>query len=119
MPICEAVEPVSRSRHAASVVYKKKTVAYGYNRLKSHPFHNKFTKNDDAIYLHAETDAIKNALKKIDQDTLKKCTLYVMRLDLNDQIAFSKPCPGCQRAIANFGIKNVVYTLNGGGYELL
>lgn len=119
LPICEAVEPVARSRHAAAIVYKKKIVAYGINRLKTHPFHQQFSKNEDSIFLHAETDAIKNALKKISQNDLKKCSLYVMRLDLNDKHALSKPCIGCQKAIATFDIKNVLYSLNGGGFEFL
>lgn len=118
-PVCDSVEPVSRSRHAAAVVYKRKVIAYGINRLKTHPFHQQFSKNDQSIFLHAETDAIKNALKKIDQETLKRCTLYVMRLDLNDKVALSKPCEGCQKAIATFDIKNVVYSLDGDGFEVL
>ena len=64
--MAEAVPAAShrglRARLAACVVYKRDIVSFGINQLKSHPFQAKFSKNEDSIFLHAETDAIKNAL---------------------------------------------------------
>ncbi|NDB61641.1 hypothetical protein EB001_24855, partial [bacterium] len=51
----------SNIRFAAAVVYRNKIVSVGYNRRKSHPFQAKFAKNPEAIFLHAEVHAIKNA----------------------------------------------------------
>ena len=67
------------ARHAAAIVYKNQIVAYGVNQNKSHPFHSRFSEHDDAIFLHAETDAIKNALRRISENELEKASLYVCR----------------------------------------
>jgi hypothetical protein len=92
----------------------------GFNKKKSHPFQRKFSKHEEAIYLHAEIDAIKNALKNVDAETISKSTLYIMRVKYEDMNAkrfvrgLSKPCEGCSRAIAQFGIKKVYYTTEEG-----
>ncbi len=116
------VEPVARTRFASAVVYRKDVVAFGINQKKSHPFMIPFTKNEDAIFLHAEVDAIKNALKEMDD--LSRCSLYVLRIKKdNDRktniCGLAKPCIGCMRAISTFGIKNVKYTLDNSGYGVL
>ena len=113
---------VSGTRMAACVVFKHKVVAFGVNKLKSHPFQLRFGKNSDSIYLHAETDAIKNALRFVDVDDLKKSTLYICRIkkiSKKDCWGLSKPCSGCQKAISTFGIKNVIYSNDEGGYSKL
>ena len=53
---------VFRAQISAGIVFKNYFVSFGSNQLKTHPIQQKFSKHDDAIYLHAETDAIKNAL---------------------------------------------------------
>jgi len=115
-------EGVTGTRMAACVVYKNRVISFGLNRLKSHPFQQKFSKNSDSIYLHAETDAIKNALRFVDVDDLKKSTLYICRIkkiSKKDCWGLSKPCSGCQKAISTFGIKNVIYSNDEGGYSKL
>ena len=115
------------ARHAAAIVYKNQIVAYGVNQNKSHPFQFRFSVNDDSIFLHAETDAIKNALRRISEDELEKASLYVCRVKYTDNTphkklmwGLSKPCLGCQRAIATFGIEDVIYSGEGqGNYSLL
>lgn len=114
-----------RARLAACVVYKRDIVSFGVNQLKSHPFQAKFSKNEDSIFLHAETDAIKNSLKVINVDELSKSTLYVCRVKFADHKkrkftwGLSKPCEGCSKAIASFNIKKVCYTCDDGGYTYL
>jgi deoxycytidylate deaminase len=118
--VAEAVEPVSRQRLSACLVYKNEIIGMGFNKKKSHPFQRKFSKHEEAIYLHAEIDAIKNALKNVDAETISKSTLYIMRVKYEDMNAkrfvrgLSKPCEGCARAIAQFGIKKVYYTTEEG-----
>ena len=92
--------------------------------LKS--FQKKYAPNEDAIYLHAEVSAIKNALRHIDEKVLAKSTLYICRIkrtgSRNSPFTWgiSKPCTGCQRAIATFNIKTVVYSEEGvGTYDSL
>jgi deoxycytidylate deaminase len=122
--VAQGLEPVARARVAAFLVYKNEIIAVGYNKSKSHPFQKRFGSNSKAIYLHAEVDCIKNSLRDVDVDFLKKCTMYVLRTKRpdNDHNAFvralSKPCEGCHRAINTFGIKHVYYTTDD-GYNIL
>ena len=88
--------------------------------MKSDPFQARYAKNSECIYLHAEIHAIKNALKHVSVNELSKASLYVLRVRKEDGMwAMSKPCSGCMRAIAEFGIRNVFYTDdNGKGVRL-
>ena len=51
---------------------------------------------------HAETNLVREASKKFDQEFLAKCTLY----------ASTEPCPMCAGAIYWSGIRKVVYGLS-------
>lgn len=118
------VEPVAAARLAAALVYKNEVIAFGICQSKTHPFQAKFGKNQKAIYLHAETDCIKNALKEYDQRTVASSTLYVARVKYFDPskrrfiFGMAKPCMGCARAIMTFGISKVFYSTET-GYEVL
>lgn len=98
-----------KNRHAAAIYIGNKLISVGVNQLKSHPLQAQFGINSDAIFLHAEIDAIKNALKRVSLTELQKATLYVVRTK-NGTMKMSKPCGGCQRAIIHFGIKNVFWS---------
>jgi deoxycytidylate deaminase len=74
-----------------------------------------FGKNQDSLFLHAEVDAIKNALRLISVDQLSKSELYVVRVKRVEGKkgwfkGLAKPCEGCQRAIETFNLKAVHYT---------
>lgn len=120
-----ATEPVSRQRLAACLVYKNEIIAVGFNKRKTHPIAKRFQKHEDAIYLHAEVDCIKNALRQYDEDVIAKSTMYVLRVkrpDDNHQIfirGMAKPCCGCHHAIDQFNIKRVFYTTEDGYEEMI
>ena len=114
---CDIPNPVRSFRLVSSVVYKRRVVSFGVNSLKTDPFQDRFKKNDQSIYLHAEVAAIKKALKRIDLDDLRKCDMFVARVKRKGPkpnepyiAAMAKPCAGCARCIAEFGIRNVYYT---------
>ena len=116
----------SGARLAAAIVYKNQVVSVGVNQKKSHPFQAKYSTNEDAIFLHAETDTIRTALRHLTEKQLSKATLYVCRIKHEDGPntpliwGMAKPCVGCQRAIATFDIKGVVYSEEGtGAYNFL
>jgi len=110
------VEPVRKARIASCLVRRNEIVAFGINKLKSHPFQAKFSKNEDSIYLHSEIDCIKNALRAISIEELKDCTLYIARMKYESTHrrqmipGLARPCTGCQSAIRAFDIKHVIYT---------
>lgn len=119
-----ALDPVSRQRMAACLVYKNEIISIGTNKFKTHPIAKQFSKHEEAIYLHAEIDCIKNALRVVDVDFLSKCTMYVLRVkrpdnDLKKFIhGMAKPCSGCEMGIETFGIKRVYFTTDNGYSEL-
>jgi len=109
------------ARLAAAIVYKNRVVSVGINQKRSHPFQAKYSKNEDAIFLHAETHTIRTARRHLTEKQLSKATLYVCRIKHEDGPGtpliwgLSKPCIGCQRAIATFDLKGVVYSEEGKG----
>jgi len=116
----------SNIRFAAAIVRGNKIISIGFNRNKSHPFQAKFAKNEMAIFLHAEVHAIKNALREISVDELSKCDIYITRVkkkkagDNHFVWGLSRPCPGCEKAITEFGIRRTVYTCDEtGNYEVV
>lgn len=110
---------VARARVAAAIVINGSQWV-GYNSIKSHPFQKRFASNENAIHLHAEIDAIRNFLSCYSAARIRHTTLYIARMKYEDQTkkimipGLAKPCVGCQRAIATFGIKNVCYTTEDG-----
>lgn len=121
METANDVTPVRGSRMAAVLVDRKgRIVSEGQNKKKSHPFQGRFSKNEDAIFLHAETECILNYIKsKRDVERLPKHTMYVARARRTSNgktiiPGMAKPCEGCQRALATFGIEKVYYTTNEG-----
>ena len=107
-----------RFKIAAGIVYRKHLIATGMNSYKTHPLMmptNGF--KEGQVFLHAEVDAIKNALKLITTEQLTKCDMYVVRVKRPDipwskdwVYGLAKPCKGCQKMIASFGLQNVLYT---------
>lgn len=106
--------PGTRTRYkmAAGIVYRRHLVATGVNSYKTHPLMASPGYNSDQIYMHAEVDAIRNALRIISQDQLAKSSIYVVRVKQQHEggkyvFGLAKPCEGCARMIASFGIENV------------
>lgn len=112
----------TRYKMAASIVMKNRVISFGYNRMKTDPLQARFGKNAECIYLHAEIASIKNALRHLDVDDLRKTEMYVLRIRNGTdgpEWAMSKPCDGCMGAIEEFGIKRVYYTTKPNEYEQL
>lgn len=116
MKVAEANDEFPRARLSAAIVKNNRLISIGINRKKSDPLQAKYSKNKDAIFLHAEIHAIKNALKEYDVKDLEDSVLYICRVKRPAEKSkkwvwgLAKPCEGCARAIAEFGIKNVIYT---------
>lgn len=104
---------------AACVVHKNRIISFGVAHYKSNPFQLKFAKNPESIFFHAETAAIKNALGEVSVDILRRSYLYVCRVKSYSSnlpnvwvYANSKPCQGCMKAILEFQLKDVFYTVD-------
>lgn len=99
----------------AAVVDRSTIMSLGSNSWKSSPFQKKWGRNDQSIYFHAETAALKDFLRRYSVDELRGLDMYVARVKLINGAyvpALAKPCSGCQRAIEAFGLNNFHYTVD-------
>lgn len=116
--VAEDIIPVSNARISSAIVYKGEIISIGCNKKKSDPMQYKFSRNCDKIFLHAEIDSIKKALRYITIDQLTKSSIYVCRMRWENTsrkrmvFGLAKPCIFCMRAIVNFDIKKIYYTTN-------
>jgi tRNA(Arg) A34 adenosine deaminase TadA len=104
---------------SAAIVKNNKIISIGINDFnKTDAFQNKFSRNPEIVFPHAEVSAIKNAFKCIDLYTMRKCVIYVcrMKFDSTHKIKLiqgvAKPCDACMKAIKTFELKGVIYTLD-------
>ena len=111
------------ANHGAIVVYRGKIVGRGYNKYCVENI-NKVNRWS----VHAEVDAINNALRKISSDDLRKSSLIVVRKLKEgsqiynkqtltkseslvcDQIGYSEPCKFCANFIRRSGIRKCYYS---------
>lgn len=108
--IARQMEPVARCRVVSALVRRKKILALGVNSYDSVKLARRFPKHELALSTHAEIAAIHNYLKVYGADRISECTLYVVRLLANGQLASAKPCRGCEEAIKAFNIKRVIHS---------
>jgi deoxycytidylate deaminase len=107
------------ARVCAAVVDKTTVVSFGFNKMKTSPWAARFSKAPEAIFVHAELAALKAALAKTDPAGM---SLYIARAKYTDETktAFTRglamPCEGCRKAIQEFKIKEVYYTLDETGF---
>lgn len=102
------MNPVKGLPRMAAILKCWNGITTGRNSRKTHPLMAKFGRNSKSICLHAEIDAIRNAIRRgLDPEG---ATMYVARVTRDGKPALAKPCEGCQRAIVAFGIKDVQWT---------
>lgn len=106
-------------RVIAAIFINKKFLTFGMNSRKSNPFQVKYGKNEESIYFHAETNAIKRAIDLVGYNDLKraKTTMFISRVkkmpnNRNFIWGISKPCRGCMTAIIDMDIDYVIYSLD-------
>lgn len=109
------MEPVSNAKVFACIYYKKKIISYGFSQYKTHPFQLEYQKNEHAVYLHAEVDAIYKAKKRLSPQELTRSTLFICRhrtdtFKKEQFYGIAKPCSGCASCIDAHGIKDVYYS---------
>lgn len=108
--IAHANPGCSNAHMAAAIVKGKRVLGVGLNKPKTHPMMVKYGKNIHALYLHAEIDAIKNALLNHTPTDLEGSTILIARATKDGRSAMAKPCIGCMKAIKDFGITKINWT---------
>lgn len=64
---------------------------------------------DYCMSTHAELDAIHNGRSKSD---LRGAKIYVVRILPSGGVGMARPCPICQCALHNYGIRKAYYTIS-------
>lgn len=107
------IQPPSKIRYrlAACLVKNNRVISVGFNHVKTDPFQQQYATTPFNIYCHAEVNAIKKALRKGKLKKLNNTTLYVARVRRDGTVGLARPCAGCMRAIAEFSINRVVWTV--------
>lgn len=81
-------------------------ISQGFNQLKSHPKQARYAKlhgKCEKIFLHAEISALVRCREE-------PHTIYVGRIMKNGLPGMCKPCPICEAAIREAGVKYMIYT---------
>lgn len=106
----------------AVMMLGNKVLAVGYNITKTHPIQKKYNiergydpnvRNNGQI--HAEMMCLINT-KYLDVDW-SRVSLYIYREHKDHTTALAKPCPACEKAIRERGIKQVYFTTEGIPYK--
>lgn len=118
--IAEGIEePVNSARVVAALVRKNDIISYGICQYKTSPFQKRFGRNELSISWHAETLAIRNALKQhytVDELAKPNTILYVVRVKRpyakakTFEFGLARPCDGCRSCLQFFSIPKVIYT---------
>lgn len=103
-----------RYKIGAIIVYKSRVLSVGWNAKKENPIQKRYNiergfdvetaKNS----LHAEIYAI-SKIKEMDINW-NKVSIFIYREYKNGIRALARPCPACEKAIRDLGIKHVYYT---------
>ena len=101
-----------RTRHFAFLFKGRRIINIGWNSFKSNPRVTRlgypvFTKG-----LHAEM----HTLLYSGQKSFKGLSLAVLRINWNDKIDISKPCPTCSKILNNIGLRSIYYTDENGNW---
>ena len=80
--LAKDVIPCGNAKLVAALYIKNELVSIGWNQEKTSPFALQYSKNMKGMCLHAETSAIKQALRRFSVEDLTKAktTLYVARV---------------------------------------
>lgn len=103
----EESDMVRSSRHAAAIFYKNRLISLGNNLLKTHPIMLKAGRNEKALYLHAEIDALVRMPRGYDPSD---CSLYVLRLTKGGRVFNSCPCSGCMGYLLSIGLNDIYWS---------
>ena len=106
---------VLRCCHVAFILNKSRIVSVGVNNLtKTHTLNKKYSYPEHKNSICAELSAVIRGHK----EDYSGHRMIVLRVDRNDKLNYSKPCPGCQNVIRAMNFRETYYTNKEGKLEL-
>lgn len=100
-----------RWKHGAVVVRGGRVLGYAPNKFRNSPYVDPKNVTD-----HAEAAIIRELLKNYPD--LRGSTIYIARINNNNEVKMSRPCINCMKLIVDAGIKEIIYTNDAGGYSV-
>lgn len=82
------------------IVKKDRIISLGINKYKTHP-----RSTHPFKFIHAEYDAIISC-----KEDLKNSVAYIYRETKNGNIALSRPCEHCMKALRDAGVKKICFS---------
>lgn len=99
--------------HCAIVARGSKILGIGYNRYgwssKQKGKYCARKQNSAMCSVHAEVDAL---LKVASREDIKGSTVYVVRINRQNELAMSKPCPMCSQILQEHGVKRAFFSVS-------
>ena len=96
-----------RYKMGCVIISNGKPVSVGFNSYKNHTITRKFHGSQT---IHAELAA----LLPLKFKKIKHGIAVVFRQDKEGNPRMARPCSVCQKILASYGIKDYIYTTNGG-----
>lgn len=106
----------------AVIVRGGSILSVGYNRRNTNSFVEHYTDKVRGVRgycmsTHAEHDAICKARNKINLTSTKIFIARVRKID--NTIGMARPCPICQAALYNYGVRRAFYTIDDAHYGIM
>jgi len=104
-----------RCCHVAFILNKSRIVSIGVNNLtKTHTLNRKYKYPERKSSICAELSAVIRGRK----EDYSGHRIVVIRVDRNDKLNYSHPCPGCQNLIRAMNFKETLFTNKEGELEV-
>lgn len=92
-----------------------KVLSTGFNSMRHQ---SKFKTTHYEGSYHAEVSCILNAIRASSVESLKGCTMVVVRVRNSGELGLALPCKSCYDIIQKMGIKKVLFSTNDGFSEV-
>lgn len=122
--IAKALKPNNKelsSFHVTFAYNKKRLLKIGVNSKKTHPRNLRYNYLDRKGKNRSHLVTIHSELSVIIKLGLEDCShidFYVLRIDNNNRLNYSKPCSGCQDLFNQVGYRNIYYSTKKGFTKL-
>lgn len=94
-----------KHKHGAVVVKAGRPVSLGVNKWKNRDMLQSLEGYNPNLTVHAEIDALSRV------SDARGAVVYIARVSKTGDKQFSRPCNNCAKALAQAGVKKIVYTV--------
>lgn len=97
--------------HVAAIFQRNKILSIGQNSFKTH------TKARELGYSGACIHAELSSCLRLGEEDCSNYSMAVLRINRQNKLALSRPCPHCDALIRKLGFKKIYFTNKNGEWE--